>query len=737
LALILLLCAELACFCFSVQRQYAWIFPRWYDQDQYLMEGYNAYEVARTHGFAEGVAAAFGHESPQGAMHAFLSLLVYEAVGPSRLAALSLNLLGLAALQLASFCAAFRLSRSHAIGWAVVATLAALTCPWSGHWGSATDFRLDWMAACAFGVALCAGLMARGFRSTPWSFLFGVAVGLALIVRFLTAVYFCGILVLLVAWLLIEADRLRRCSRLLLSALTAAAIAAWPFWKCRKLIYNYYWVGHYGSPESAVRSTHQGALESLTWMAHEILFRQIGAGALCIGIGVLACLFLSRRREGGRAAGQGLRDTWVITAVFFAVPTLVLLTHPEKAEPPADIIGPAAMWLIFIGWISLSRGVDRRELLRTCSAAVAVGLLLFGFFQVRPAVSAEQVSDYRDVNALADFLYFRAQESGLARPVVSVTWMSDSLNADTFRILGYERHGKVVPFIQALPTSILEMPHDAVLGQIGRSDIVCVVTRAGAAWPIDRQMAAMAPELLRWCDANLVRDGSIETAEMAATVFERKNLGRPASSASLPATLALARSHPARDVLPPPASPFLTEGMPVLWAAATPLRYEIRMAYSPYELVAVRLPKGISLDPQTGILSGKFEGPGEFEVKLKATNAVGPSEVVLRFRVIGQDWTAEISPTRRFKAGEETFFDFSAFDATGTLDFIDITDLTESKVLARIEAAEDERTTWRGRYRFTLNKPGMHSIIARTVRFDAANATYTYVDRTFEVLVTP
>jgi hypothetical protein len=742
LALIVVFAAELLAFSLGVQRYYAWIHPRWFDQNQYLMEAYNAYDVARAHGFAAGAGFALGHPSPQGALHAFFSLLVFELVGPSRLAALSLNLLGLVALQLASFGAVSKLSRSRALGWAAVGALAALNVPWSGHWGSAIDFRLDWMAACAFGVALSVGLMGRGFRSTPWACLFGAAVGVTMLVRFLTAVYFSGIFVVLLAWLCIEEDRLRRCGRLFLSGIVAAAVAGWAFWRNRQLIYNYYWTGHYGSPEGVVRGTHQDALASVTWMVNESLLRQLGLAAGLICLGVWGCLLFSGRR-GEEETGEfreepgSLRDAWILSAVFLLVPMGVLLTHPEKAEPPADLLATSGIWLLFLAWISVSRGVSRRVVTRIGAVAAVAGAFAFGFYQLRRTTSPDQITEYRETNALSDFLYYRSQEAGIESPLVSISWTLDSLNGGAFRILGYERHGHILHFMDAFPTSILEVPRAVVFGQFSQSTFVCVVTRAPATWPIDRQMASMAPELMRWCGANMVHDGDINSPEISASIFERKGLDGPESPVSLAAFLQRESAGAPQDVPLPPSKPWAHFGSPVLWPVGTDIHYHVGIAYSPYTVTAVDLPAGLSLDAESGELTGKFREPGDFVVELRATNAVGESEIQVPFRAIKEDWTAVVTAPSRAKEGVPARIEFTAFDAQGSLDFIDLTDLTEVKVLARIEASDSQRTAWQGSYRFVSSHPGTHNIIARTVRYEPKAGAYSFVDRLIAIDVRP
>jgi hypothetical protein len=185
-ALAAVFAAESALFCVVTSHRYAWIYPRWYDQVQYLQQAYDGYEEAQKGGFAQGVRQTLTQGSAQGSLHGFFALMAFEAVGPSRMAALSLNLTAFLALQAATFLAVRRLSGSLPIAWASIALLASLHFPWSGGPGSAIDFRLDWMAACAYGVALAAAIAGRGFCSTRWAVLCGAMVGTVIMLRFLT-----------------------------------------------------------------------------------------------------------------------------------------------------------------------------------------------------------------------------------------------------------------------------------------------------------------------------------------------------------------------------------------------------------------------------------------------------------------------------------------------------------------------------------------------------------------------
>ena len=71
------------------------------------------------------------------------------------------------------------------------------------------------MAASALGVALAVALITDGFRRPGPSLLFGGAVGITLLIRFLTGSYLALIFAALLGWILAGAERRRRVGHLL------------------------------------------------------------------------------------------------------------------------------------------------------------------------------------------------------------------------------------------------------------------------------------------------------------------------------------------------------------------------------------------------------------------------------------------------------------------------------------------------------------------------------------------
>jgi hypothetical protein len=90
------------------------------------------------------------------------------------------------------------------------------------------------------------------------------------------------------------------------------------------------------------------------------------------------------------------------------------------------------------------------------------------------------------------------------------------------------------------------------------------------------------------------------------------------------------------------------------------------------------------------------------------------------------------------KAGSPIEISFDAFDVSGGLNFIDVSDLTTRTVLGRLTAMEEERTSWQGLYRGSLGKPGIHVIALRFARFDAAQKEpYSFLDEVRRIEVIP
>ena len=507
-----LLIAEFILLDWLISRHHAWIYPRWNDQIQYLTEAYTGYEYLKGNGLFPGLWQTLVNPSAQGTLHDFFAVLIFTLTGPSRSAALSVNLFYLLAWQAAFFLAVIKSTRSRALAFASAGLVLAFHSAWSGGPGSVVDFRLDWMACCAMGLALAVALCAEEFRSTRWSLAFGAAVGFVLLTRFLTGAYFVVIFAALLAWCLAGDQRGRRACNVLLAALAAFVIAAPCFWLNRDWVYNYYLIGHFTGPESAIRSPNMGLMRSTGWLWHNWWSLHVGAKCawLIAGstLGLVVAAWLGRNRDGATAvpAAKTTTSGWItLAAIFLFAPALVLTLHSQKSELVLSIMLPGAAALVLGCWQRVAGHRGARKFLPVLGWGVPViaGLLMV---QAMSAPAGPEFADSaRKVNELADYLYRTQLTAQLDNPRIGVDQVTDSLDGQIMRVLCYERHKVWVPFIMTLPTGIMEDKPEVLMARLAQSDFMFLTDRmpGEGPWPYDKQMRRLYPQLKAWCEQNM------------------------------------------------------------------------------------------------------------------------------------------------------------------------------------------------------------------------------------------
>ena len=502
-ALLALFVVEFLLFDRFGSRRFTAIYPRWNDQIQYLGEAYAGYESARAHGLAAGLWQTLVNPSAQGTLHDFVATLAFSVTGPSRSAALALNLLALIAWQLALFTAVARTTTSRTLALAAAALPLALCGPWADIPGSAYDFRLDHLAMCALGFASAVALLTDSFRSRRWSLAFGAAVALTLLTRFLTGTYFVLIFLGALAWILCGAEKKSRAVNLALAALVAFTLAAPLFWLNREWVWNYYWIGHYVGPESAIRNQHFGLGQSLAFVWGQLAQRHLGPFFGALALSGAITLFFTRSRERQRVAV--VSPLWFFSALFLLAPAFILTLHRQKSEVVVGALVPGAVLLVIAAWLSASRpAATHRTLPFVTTGIVLAALAFFAQRQLRPAFTPETLAEFRQVNALADTIFLRSRAAHLPESRVAVDYVTDSLDAQVLRVLCYERHHVWLPFNMTLPTGIAAPTEAEVMARLALSDFVFLTEESPPGrFPFDEKLATLRPRLRAWCDDHL------------------------------------------------------------------------------------------------------------------------------------------------------------------------------------------------------------------------------------------
>jgi hypothetical protein len=532
--------AEFLLFDRMTSRHHASIYPRWNDQIQYLTEAYLGYEDAKANGLAHGIHYTVTNPAAQGTLHDVAALLVFKLVGsPSRSAALSLNMLAFLAWQVALLAVFRRTSGSWAVGWMAFGLLPCLFWPWSGSAGSAVDFRLDHAAMCLFGITAAVAVLTRGFRSTGWSALFGAAVGITLVERFLTGAYFAPIFLATAVWILVGQDKRPRLARLTLAALIAAAIAGPIFWVNRQWICNYYWVGHIAGAEGAARAPGLALWDSVRFIFGNLgrmhLGTRFGWTATALSAPLVLLALAPRRAAPAEPTERANRDWLFLGLAFLFLPALVLSVHKQKSEFVLGVLVPGVILLLGWLWSALRpralAAFGSPRLAAATTAVLATAAVLAGgkFFlerQLWQPHDEQFLAGARRVNQLADYFRAKSGSAGLETPCIGVDQVTDCLDAQIMRVVCYERSKVWMSYRMPLPTGILEEKDETIFEHLAQCDFVLLTDElpGNGYWPYDHQMRRLYPELRNWCDRNLRVVESFPIFGRSMTLFERRDL---------------------------------------------------------------------------------------------------------------------------------------------------------------------------------------------------------------------
>ncbi len=532
---LLVLVAEFLVFDQMTSRHYAGFYPQWDDQIETLNESYTGYEYRQVHGFLAGIGHTLSKPAAQGTLHSFWAMLVFEVAGkPSRTAALAVNILAFIAWQAALIFAIKRGTGSYSLAWVAVGLTLALRWPWTGVQGSATDFRLDHVTMCMMGITLVAALQTNAFRSTVWSAVFGSAVGVTLLTRFLTGTYFVLIFIGCLVWILMSDGRLRRSLNLGLAALIATLLLAPCLWVNRQLVYEHYWIGHYYDADGALWISHASLSQAIIQFWTQLGTEQLGTafwGAAGATLIILASGL--RRSPQGQAASSedtGGTDRWaldtaILGAIFLAAPAIVL---PLQNQPFGVVLGVAvagAMFLLLALAAKLRARTVASHSVIAALVAFAIGSGYFVVRQITPPNDANFVADAHRVNAIADRIFATARAGRLEEPRIAVDRIADYFEAQILRVVCYERHRVWMPFAIALPLELSAIPEETLMGQLSHSDFV-LATEAGPTgpWPYDRQTLELRPKILAWCEMNLRPVDHFTVFGQRMILYQRRDL---------------------------------------------------------------------------------------------------------------------------------------------------------------------------------------------------------------------
>lgn len=520
------------------------IYPRFNDQIQYLSEAYLGYEFYRQNGLLPGLWHTLSNPAAQGALHDFFALIILSLTGANRTTVLLVNFFVFMLWQAITFSAIKQSRFSNTVAWFGVALLLCLKGPWlASKPGSIFDFRLDHMAMCLMGVTIMAAAKSEGFLSRKWSILFGVFVGLTVLTRFLTAVYFAIVLILLISVYIFRDDYRARLKNIFLAAFIVIVLVVPFFLYNFDYLYNYYVVGHLTGAESAIRDPGMSVSEKFLFaVSGAFKYQGYLFWGVTVSIPLVSYLFL-------RIAGDVIADKSPISAtwrsmtnwgatgiIFFVSPLLVLSLHKQISAIVLSILTPGVMLFalsflapILAAWERKLDTIQRSGCVATVLLVAVLGCGNFALRILNPPYSSAFIEESEQLNLVADLIHDKVISAGLKEPKIASDQVTDFMDAQIFRVMIYERKKVWLPLVMTLPTGIFEEDSQFLLNRLYQSDFVFLTNsmpNAGG-WPYDKQMRNLYPVLLDYSESHLALVGKFHFYGSEISLYSKPSLVAP------------------------------------------------------------------------------------------------------------------------------------------------------------------------------------------------------------------
>jgi hypothetical protein len=550
----LFLCLQFALFFQSATRQLAFIYPTGWDQTAYLSESFEIYDQMQTDGIGRGLLRAVTAPIPQGKLLQIEAAVLFLFTRPSRISAWGLNFLYLALLEYFVVSTLLWLDGGWHIALMGLGLLLA-TATRFGSAGGVLDFRLDFIASCLFGIFICLLVRSAAFALFGWSLAAGVAAGLLVASRFLTAMWLFPLMAVLFLTLFIRLRRshgapevraitLQRLKGLAVCAFLAGGISVPIIWVSRAALIQYYVITQAGSTESGIRRAEFGvntATDFILYYLKNVPAAHLGATyiLLCIVLALLGLLtgrlLFDRLFAAPLHTAQTLGSFLPLTLF---IPFIVLTAWPVKSPVVGNVLVIPSIANTFLLFACLPRWFPKlyaffnwREW-KVMAALPCLLALLAGCSselrgQVRPSLRPEELADYRELAKFYEEIGNHSLEARLYQPKVMVDRLYDFLAPLNLEVIYYENH-----MVLLRPTStvgpVSAVPAQVATDALRNSDLIVLTQPHPPAvsfrYPFDQSMESYYPQLLKAAEKDFVPDRSFYFFGQDVTLYFRPTL---------------------------------------------------------------------------------------------------------------------------------------------------------------------------------------------------------------------
>ena len=361
---VVVLLVQIAAYYAFVSREISGGYPFANDQAGYLSKSHQIFESMLSRGIFTSLWQGMTSKEPTGMLMPSEAAFLYLLFGVSRAVALSIHLFHWIVLQVVVFATFSRLTRSASWGYYAVGLLLLISSPFQ-FVGGMFDFRMDFSAACLFGIvcSLVIYTQCSDDRRATW-YLAGACV-YAICFRHILLVFLGGTFGIFSVVLLIQYMRGTRIERLVVRgplrnfiiptfclSLGGLLMIAAKY----QAFYSYYVIGHLIGSENEVRAAEYGVnvIGRYAYYPLSVAQQHLGYPALVV-LGGVFVLFLIQAivlRVGGfkDASTTGSSETGKASMLFVGLLifiTLGVLTANTSKSPVVGSILTAPILLLF------------------------------------------------------------------------------------------------------------------------------------------------------------------------------------------------------------------------------------------------------------------------------------------------------------------------------------------------------------------------------------------------------
>lgn len=499
-------------------------YPKDFDQAVYLPFAYALFENIKQH----GISALLSSSSilPTGILFPLNALISFKFFHASRFSALLPNFVYFIILQITLFYTAKRLFNKHSFGILLLGCLLSINTPF--FIGGLSDFRIDFIAFCLYGMTACAILQSKVFLDRKWSIISASLVILIILMRFITAIYWLSSFFLLMLFFIYrfffttstdEKDDIKKRLINFTISMVLISLLVMPFVLLTKDgLYQYYIVSHLSEIKFRTHLPGTDWIGIINYYPTIIKDIHIGHKGLYAIRLLLICSLLLYIVSNNKTINF---SHWKYEIIFLVLtilcPLCVLTLDPALSNVVCGIVVCPILILIVMLSYLLTFPFRTSTLYSLALNVVALVILSQGLLHQFHSykihrLTHQQRSDLTLITQCFQDIETYANTHHWSTIRLSIDYVTDYLNPGSINTLAYENHGKFLNLVlQRMGSNQFEpITLPEALSSLKNSNVIILTTGEypkDAFFPGSQSIADFRPALIQYAENNFDKLG--------------------------------------------------------------------------------------------------------------------------------------------------------------------------------------------------------------------------------------